>query len=90
MLSTFGDFRTHNAAVQRAVATGDAGASLEPKHDHARDAGHEPVAKQSAGPSSGTAQDAAVQRVAATDGASALLEPKHDSARGAGHGPVAE
>jgi hypothetical protein len=34
----------HDAAVQRAVATDDAGTSLEPKHDHARDVGHEPSA----------------------------------------------
>jgi hypothetical protein len=29
-----------DAAVQRALATTDAGASLELKHDHARGAGH--------------------------------------------------
>jgi hypothetical protein len=33
-----------DAAVQRVAATDDAGASLEPKHDHARGAGREPVA----------------------------------------------
>jgi hypothetical protein len=65
-------------------------ASLEPKHDHARGAGHEPVAEQAAGPSSGTALDAAVQRTAPTDDVGASLEPKHDHARGAGHEPLAE
>jgi hypothetical protein len=75
--------------VQRAAATDDAGASLEPKHDHARGAEHEPVAEQAAGSTSGTAHDAAVQRTAATDDAGASLEPKHDHARGAGYGLLA-
>jgi hypothetical protein len=34
----------HDAAVQRTAATDDAGASLDPKHNHARGAGHVPVA----------------------------------------------
>jgi hypothetical protein len=45
--------------------TDGAGASLQPKHDHARGTGREPVAEQAAGPSSGTTHDAAVQWAAA-------------------------
>jgi hypothetical protein len=79
-----------DAALQRAAATDGAGASLEPKHDHARGAGREPEKEQAAGPSGGAAYDSALQPTAMTDSAGASLEPKHDGARGAGRESMAE
>jgi hypothetical protein len=83
-------FTAHDAALQRAAATDGAGASLEPKHDHARGAGREPEKEQAAGPSGGAAYDSALQPTAMTDSAGASLEPKHDGARGAGRESMAE